>query len=65
VTAQSATAVNGAGDVQLLVRATGKKRRKLRKNGKAAVSLTVTFTPTGGNPSFQTTSLKLKLKRRL
>ncbi len=49
------------GKVQLLIKAIGKKKRKLNKTGKAKLQVAVTYTPAGGDPSTQ--SLKLKLKK--
>jgi hypothetical protein len=49
------------GTVQFQVRATGKRKRKLRRTGRAKLRLTFTYTPTGGDPSTQ--SLKVKLKK--
>jgi hypothetical protein len=46
------------------VRAQGKKKKKLNSSGKVTVSPTVTYTPTGGAPSSQTTTVKLRKKRR-
>jgi hypothetical protein len=34
-----------------LVKATGKKRKKLNKTGKVKLSVAVTYTPTNGDPS--------------
>jgi hypothetical protein len=50
------------GDVQLKIRAKGKKKRKLNETGKVKVKPIITFTPSGGDPNTQ--SLKLKLKQR-
>lgn len=58
VKGDSATAA-AAGEVTLLVKAQGKARKKLRKRGKAKVTAEVTFTPIGGDPGVQSTSLKL------
>jgi hypothetical protein len=58
-----ASSVAGPGDVQLLIAATGKKQKKLKKKGKVQVSPTVTFTPTGGDPSAQSIPIQLKKKR--
>ena len=58
-----AVAVSTPGDVELLIRAKGKKRRKLNQTGKVKVQPTVTYTPTGGDPATQ--SQKLKLIRAL
>jgi hypothetical protein len=61
--AGSAVGVTVAGTLQLLIRATGKKKRKLNKTGKVKLNMAITFTPTGGDPSTQ--SVKLKLKKKL
>jgi DNA-binding beta-propeller fold protein YncE len=54
-----------AGGVILPVKSTGRAKRKLKKKGKARVTLEVTFTPTGGAASTQDDRLKLvKRKRR-
>jgi hypothetical protein len=60
------TAVSGPGEVQVLIRATGAKLRKLRKKGKVALSANVTYTPSGGDASAQAEAvpLKRKLKKR-
>jgi hypothetical protein len=50
-----------AGDLQLKIKATGKKRRKLNETGKVKVKPKVTFTPAGGDPKQQSLSVKLKL----
>jgi hypothetical protein len=52
-----------AGLATLLVRAKGKKKRKLNETGKVKLNVAVTYTPTGGDPNTQ--SRKLKLKKRL
>jgi hypothetical protein len=52
--------VTAAGTVELLIKAKGKKRRKLNKTGKVKVNPKVTYTPTGGDPSTQSKGLKLK-----
>lgn len=49
----------GSDATTLIVKATGKAARKLAKNGKVKVKVSVTFTPTGGNPSTLTKSVKL------
>jgi hypothetical protein len=54
--------VTAAGTVKLLIKAKGKKKRKLNTTGKVKVNPKVTYTPTGGDPSTQ--SKKLKLKKR-
>jgi hypothetical protein len=57
IVSRAATAV---GTANLVVRAKGKKKRKLRRTGKVRVSPTISFTPTGGTASSQTVSVKLK-----
>jgi len=57
----TAKSVPAAGDVELLIKAKGRKKRKLNETGKVKVKPKVTYTPTGGDPSTQ--SRKLKLKR--
>ena len=52
-----------AGTATLVVKAKGKKRRKLNEKGKVKLNLAVTYPPTGGDPSTQ--SVKVKLKKRL
>jgi hypothetical protein len=54
--------VAAAGDVQLAVSALGKKRKKLKRKGKAGVSFTVTFTPTFGSTGNTNESLTLRKK---
>ncbi len=54
--------VSAPGDVQLTIKAKGKEKRKLNETGKVSVKPTITYTPTGGDPSTQ--SRKLKLKKR-
>jgi hypothetical protein len=49
-----------AGTASLLIKAKGKKKRKLNENGKVKVNPTITYTPTGGDPSTQSRKLKLK-----
>jgi hypothetical protein len=61
-TAQSSKSV-GAGAATLVVKAQGKKRRKLNQTGKVKLSLTIAYTPTGGTTGTQ--SLKVKLKKKL
>jgi hypothetical protein len=60
--AVAAKTVPTAGEVKLMIKAKGKKRRKLNEAGKVGVKPRVTYTPTGGDPSTQ--SRKLKLKKR-
>jgi hypothetical protein len=61
--ATRAVAVSTPGNVELLIRAKGKKRRKLNETGKVKVRPKVTYTPTGGDPATQ--SQKLTLEKRL
>jgi subtilisin-like proprotein convertase family protein len=55
-----AKTVPTAGEVKLLIRARGKKKRRLNETGKVKVKPTITYTPTGGDPSTQSRDLKLK-----
>jgi hypothetical protein len=59
--AEISKAVN-AGQANLTIRAKGKKLKTLNEKGKVKVSVAITYTPTGGDPSTQ--SRKLKLKKR-
>jgi hypothetical protein len=52
-----------AGQAKLVIKAKGKKRRKLNATGKAKLNVAITFTPTGGKAKTQ--SLKVKLKKKL
>jgi NHL repeat-containing protein len=52
-----------AGYFVLSVKARGKAKRVLKENGKSRVELTVTFTPTGGEPNVMTANVTLR--RRL
>lgn len=56
------TTLPGPGAVTLTIKAKGRARRKLKETGKAKLNLTVTYTPTGGDPGTQ--SLKIRLKKR-
>jgi hypothetical protein len=49
-----------AGRVNLTIKAKGKKRKKLIRNGKVKLKPTITYTPTAGSPNTQSTKLKLK-----
>jgi hypothetical protein len=60
--ATSAKAVT-AGNAQLLIKAKGKKKRKLNRKGKVKLNVAVSYTPTGGDPNTQL--LKVKLKKKL
>ncbi len=53
-----------AGAAQLLVKATGKQRKTLNANGKVTLNVTITFTPTNGDPGTQTVKVKLKKKTK-
>jgi hypothetical protein len=53
----------GAGAAQLLIKATGKKKRKLNRTGKVTANVTITYTPTNGDPTTQSVTIKLKKKR--
>lgn len=53
----------GAGPAQLLIKAKGKKKRKLNETGKVKLNVALSYTPTGGDPSTQ--SVKVKLKKKL
>jgi hypothetical protein len=55
----SATA-SGAGTVQVTLKLTKTAKKTLKKKGKVKVKAAITFTPTGGNASSQTKSLKVK-----
>jgi hypothetical protein len=55
-------AVGTAGTVNLLVKPTGKKKRKLKRKGRVKVSIAVTFTPSGeipGDPKTSAITVKL------
>jgi hypothetical protein len=54
--------VRAPGRVRLLIKAKGKKKRKLNSTGKVRVRPEITYTPTGGDAN--TRSVKLKLIRR-
>jgi hypothetical protein len=54
--------VAAPGDIQLTVRATGKKRKKLNKKGKVSVSFGTTFTPNFGAASITPDALTLRKK---
>jgi hypothetical protein len=50
------------GPVTLTIKAKGKKKRTLNETGKVTVKPTISFTPTGGNPSTKLAKVKLKKK---
>jgi hypothetical protein len=52
----------GAGQATLLIKAKGKKRKTLNETGKVKLKVAITYTPTGGDPSTQSTKVKLKRK---
>jgi hypothetical protein len=56
--------VPAAGPVALTIKARGKKLKKLSRKGKVKLALSITYTPTGGSPSTQETTVKLKKKIR-
>jgi hypothetical protein len=51
------------GNAQLLIKAKGRKKKKLNEKGKVKLNVAVSYTPTGGDPSTQ--SVKVKLKKKL
>jgi hypothetical protein len=58
--AVTSKAVTAPGEAQLLIKAKGKKRRKLNETGKVKLNVNVTYTPTGGDPKTQLTKVKLR-----
>jgi hypothetical protein len=54
--------VVSAGATSLLIKATGKKQKTLNRTGKVKLSLAITYTPTGGDPSSQSVKVKLRKK---
>jgi hypothetical protein len=50
--------------VNLVVGATGRKLRKLKRRGRVFVTASFRYTPTGGARSVQTPVVKLKKKRK-
>jgi hypothetical protein len=58
--------VTAPGPVKFLIRAAGKKLKKLKRKGKVTVTPVFTFTPNGGTATSQSTPVKLrkKLKRK-
>jgi hypothetical protein len=53
-----------AGPVSFRVGAKGKPRRRLVRKGVAHLAVTISFAPTGGDPSSQVIPVKLKLRRQ-
>jgi hypothetical protein len=60
---RAAKSVFVAGPVTFQVAATGKWRRKLVRTGSVAIDVSVSFAPTGGDPSSQSLTLRLRKKR--
>ena len=54
--------VSAPGDVQLLIKAKGKKKKKLNQKGKVKLDVAITYAPTGGDPATQSITVKLKKK---
>ena len=52
--------VSSPGSIPLRVAAKGAKRRRLAETGRVRLRPTITYMPTGGDPSSQTTGVKLK-----
>ena len=52
-----------ASQVSLKVATTGKRLRRLSRTGRLKLPVAVSFYPTGGDPSSQTVSVKLRMKR--
>lgn len=50
------------GATQLLIQATGKKRKTLNQKGKVTLTVAITYTPTNGAPGTQSVQVKLKKK---
>jgi hypothetical protein len=53
-----------AGPVSFAVAVVGKRSRRLSRAGKLRLPVTVTFLPIGGDPSSQTISVKLRMRRQ-
>ena len=60
---RAAKSAFGAGPVPFQVAAIGKWKRRLLRKGKVDVSTSITFLPTGGDPSTQQITLRLKKRR--
>jgi DNA-binding beta-propeller fold protein YncE len=56
--------VSAAGKVKLLIKAKGRKKRKLSRTGKVKVKAKVTFTPTNGDPNKKSKRIKLRKSLR-
>jgi hypothetical protein len=50
-----------AGTVKLLIRASGRKRHRLKRTGRAKLRLSIAYSPVGFAPSTQTTKVRLRL----
>jgi hypothetical protein len=55
--------ITAPGTVSFLIKAAGKKMKKLNSRGKVKVTPTFTFTPLGGNPNPESISIVLRKKR--
>jgi hypothetical protein len=62
--APAAVTLAGPGDAAMVLRPTKKARKRLRRKGKAAGAVNLTYTPNFGAPSTQTVKVGLKLKKR-
>ena len=51
-----------AGPTQVSIRATGKKKKRLKDKHKVTLSVTIAYTPANGDPGTLTTQVKLKKK---
>jgi hypothetical protein len=60
----TAASVAVAGNAQLPISAAGKQRKSLRSKGKVTLGIALTYTPTGGDPSSQSVTVKLKKKKK-
>jgi hypothetical protein len=56
----TARAVRAAGTVRLLIKATGKKQRKLNQTGNVTIRPKITYTPIGGTPRTRSRTVRLK-----
>ena len=65
VKAAGAVASKGvaAGQAQLMIKAKGKKKRKLNETGKVKLAVAVTYAPTGGDPAHPVPDCKAGKKR--
>ena len=52
----------GPPNQRLLIRAKGKKKRRLNETGKVKLNVVVTYSPTGGDPATQSVKVKLRQK---